>query len=97
VLSNKAFSFLFKKKKKMEDRTIVILYGSETGCAQDMAENLSRQARRRQFRTSVFAMDDYDKSLLVEEKIVIFVCSTSGQGSEPTNMKVRGQGSFCLF
>jgi sulfite reductase alpha subunit-like flavoprotein len=45
----------------MEDRTIVILYGSETGCAQDMAENLSRQARRRQFRTRVFAMDDYDK------------------------------------
>ncbi|KAG1046566.1 hypothetical protein G6F43_010955 [Rhizopus delemar] len=71
----------------MEDRTIVILYGSETGCAQDIAENLSRQARRRQFRTRVFAMDDYDKSLLVEEKIVIFVCSTSGQGSEPTNMK----------
>lgn len=45
----------------MEDRTIVILYGSETGCAQDIAENLSRQARRRQFRTRVFAMDDYDK------------------------------------
>ncbi|KAI7901704.1 uncharacterized protein BX663DRAFT_513736 [Cokeromyces recurvatus] len=69
------------------DRSLVILYGSETGCAQDVAENLGRQARRRHFKTKVVAMDDYDKSQLVEEKLVIFVCSTTGQGAEPANMK----------
>jgi sulfite reductase alpha subunit-like flavoprotein len=42
-------------------RSLVILYGSETGCAQDVAENLGRQARRRHFKTKVMAMDDYDK------------------------------------
>lgn len=43
------------------DRSLLILFGSETGCAQDVAENLARQARRRHFKTRVVAMDDYDK------------------------------------
>ncbi|CAO3637396.1 unnamed protein product [Mucor hiemalis] len=68
-------------------RSLVILYGSETGCAHDVAENLGRQARRRHFKTKVMAMDHFDKSLLIEEKLVIFVCSTTGQGAEPANMK----------
>ncbi|CAO3645453.1 unnamed protein product [Mucor fragilis] len=69
------------------DRSLLILFGSETGCAQDVAENLARQARRRHFKTRVVAMDDYDKSQFVEEKLVFFVCSTTGQGIEPANMK----------
>lgn len=69
------------------NRSLLILFGSETGCAQDVAENLARQARRRHFKTRVVAMDDYDKSQLVEEKLVFFVCSTTGQGMEPANMK----------
>ena len=28
---------------------------------------------------------------LIHEKIVIFVCSTTGDGEEPDNMKVRGK------
>ncbi|GAA5795345.1 hypothetical protein HPULCUR_000701 [Helicostylum pulchrum] len=68
-------------------RSLAILYGSETGCAQDAAETLGRQARHRHFKTKVMAMDDYDKNSLIEEEFVIFVCSTTGQGAEPTNMK----------
>ncbi|KAI8380771.1 hypothetical protein BD560DRAFT_365320 [Blakeslea trispora] len=68
-------------------RSLLILYGSETGCAQDVAENLARQARRRHFHARTMAMDDYDKARLIEEKLVIFVCSTTGQGAEPTNMR----------
>ncbi|KAF7725891.1 NADPH-dependent diflavin oxidoreductase 1 [Apophysomyces ossiformis] len=71
----------------MSNRSLLILYGSETGCAQDVAETIGRQARRRHFRTRVFAMDDYNKAELVEENLVIFVCSTTGQGEEPYNMK----------
>ncbi|ORZ21163.1 hypothetical protein BCR42DRAFT_406956 [Absidia repens] len=68
-------------------RSLTILYGSETGCALDVAETIGRQARRRLFRARVMAMDDYDKNKLVEENLVIFVCSTTGQGEEPANMK----------
>ncbi|KAI8144941.1 hypothetical protein BJV82DRAFT_606828 [Fennellomyces sp. T-0311] len=68
-------------------RDLLILFGSETGCAEDVAERIGRQARRRRFRARVVAMDDYDKNRLIEEKLVIFVCSTTGQGDEPYNMK----------
>ncbi|KAG2186396.1 hypothetical protein INT43_002834 [Umbelopsis isabellina] len=71
----------------MESRNLLILYGSETGCAQDTAERIGRQARRRHFRTRVMAMDEYDKTQLVDERLVIFICSTTGQGEEPSNMK----------
>ncbi|KAI9286842.1 NADPH-dependent diflavin oxidoreductase 1 [Umbelopsis sp. AD052] len=71
----------------MESRKILILYGSETGCAQDTAERIGRQSRRRHFKTRVIAMDEYERAQLVEEQLVIFVCSTTGQGDEPTNMK----------
>lgn len=42
-------------------RDLLVLYGSETGCAEDVAERIGRQARRRRFRVRVVAMDDYDK------------------------------------
>ncbi|GAB5591386.1 NAPDH-dependent diflavin reductase [Umbelopsis nana] len=71
----------------MESRRLLILYGSETGCAQDTAERIGRQARRRHFKARVMAMDEYDRAQLVEEHLVIFVCSTTGQGEEPSNMK----------
>ncbi|XP_071455129.1 NADPH-dependent diflavin oxidoreductase 1 isoform X2 [Hetaerina americana] len=35
----------------------------------------------------VKAMDDYKVINLINEKLVIFVCSTTGQGEEPDNMK----------
>lgn len=45
----------------MESRRLLILYGSETGCAQDTAERIGRQARRRHFKARVMAMDEYDR------------------------------------
>ncbi|KNC96604.1 uncharacterized protein SPPG_08188 [Spizellomyces punctatus DAOM BR117] len=68
------------------DRNLLILYGTETGTAQDVAERIAREGRRRHFRTRVFAMDEYDKSNLVSESLVVFVCSTTGQGGQPANM-----------
>ncbi|SAM07014.1 hypothetical protein [Absidia glauca] len=68
-------------------RSLTILYGSETGCALDVAETLGRQARRRLFKVRVVAMDDYDRTQLEDEKLIVFVCSTTGQGEEPANMK----------
>lgn len=32
-------------------------------------------------------MDDYSIGQLLHEKFVVFVCSTTGQGEEPDNMK----------
>ncbi|KAG0375556.1 NADPH-dependent diflavin oxidoreductase 1 [Mortierella sp. AD032] len=68
-------------------RRILFLYGSQTGCAQDVAENAAREARRMHFSATVSAMDDYDRSLLIREHFVVFIASTTGQGEEPDNMK----------
>ncbi|XP_049522572.1 NADPH-dependent diflavin oxidoreductase 1 isoform X2 [Dermacentor silvarum] len=71
----------------MMDRRFLILYGSQTGTAQDVAERIGRQARRYRFCVTVSAMDDYSVAELIKEKCVLFVCATTGQGEEPDNMK----------
>ncbi|XP_053380905.1 NADPH-dependent diflavin oxidoreductase 1-like isoform X2 [Mercenaria mercenaria] len=68
------------------ERRLLILFGSQTGTAQDVAEKLSREARRRHFLTKVVALDSYDIADLITEKLVVFVCSTTGQGDPPDNM-----------
>lgn len=73
-------------KEEMTDRHFLILYGSQTGTAQDVAEKLAREAKRRHFHCRVSAMDSYNVADLVQEKTVVFVCSTTGQGDPPDNM-----------
>ncbi|XP_022327985.2 NADPH-dependent diflavin oxidoreductase 1-like [Crassostrea virginica] len=72
----------------MDDRKILILYGSQTGTAQDVAEKLAREAKRRFLSTRVMALDDYNVVNLLHEELVLFVCATTGQGDPPDNMKV---------
>jgi sulfite reductase alpha subunit-like flavoprotein len=43
-----------------DDRTALVLYGSETGSAQDVAEELGRLAERLRFMTRVCEMDQVD-------------------------------------
>lgn len=72
---------------KMLDRKLTILYGSQTGTAQDLAEQIWRESKIYHFRGTVNSMDNYDVKNLIHEKIVVFVCATTGQGDEPDNMK----------
>lgn len=39
------------------DRSVLVLYGSETGNAQDLAEELGRSCQRLHFRTDVEELD----------------------------------------
>ncbi|XP_058813460.1 NADPH-dependent diflavin oxidoreductase 1 [Topomyia yanbarensis] len=71
----------------MSQRQLTILYGSQSGTAQDLAEQIWRDSKLYHLGGSVSAMDDYDISRLIEERFVVFVCSTYGQGEEPDNMK----------
>uniref|UniRef100_A0A1B6DR54 NADPH-dependent diflavin oxidoreductase 1 n=3 Tax=Clastoptera arizonana TaxID=38151 RepID=A0A1B6DR54_9HEMI len=71
----------------MENQRLVVLFGSETGNAQEVAERIWREAKRFHFKGPICSMDEYPISQLIYESLVIFVCSTTGQGDQPVNMK----------
>lgn len=97
------------------ERELLVLFGSQTGTAQDLAERVGREAlrftslsltfactavlwpiyfwnyqlfaRRYHFKVKVMEMDDFDVRMLPDQQLVVFVCSTTGQGEEPDSMK----------
>uniref|UniRef100_A0A1A9X523 NADPH-dependent diflavin oxidoreductase 1 n=1 Tax=Glossina brevipalpis TaxID=37001 RepID=A0A1A9X523_9MUSC len=82
-------SLIYKKLRRFSKLVmrILILYGSQTGTAQDVAEQLWRASKRHNFHGPVMAMDDYPIQKLIEEHLVLFVVATTGDGEEPDNMR----------
>ncbi|WFD42022.1 NAPDH-dependent diflavin reductase [Malassezia psittaci] len=66
------------------DRIITILYATETGNAEEVAERIARLAYRRHIRVHLKNLEFYDKTDLVNESLVIFVISTTGNGEFPS-------------
>ena len=54
-----------------------ILFGSETGTAEDLAYKLYRYLNP-YFSVKLLSMDDYDLTSFSNENIMIFICSTCG-------------------
>ncbi|ELU06663.1 hypothetical protein CAPTEDRAFT_168710 [Capitella teleta] len=73
---------------KEKDRKLVVLYGSQTGTAQDVAERMGRLAYKRHFSVSVAPLDSYPLVNLIHEQMVIFIVATTGQGDPPDNMQL---------
>ncbi|KID98453.1 sulfite reductase flavoprotein alpha-component, partial [Metarhizium majus ARSEF 297] len=67
------------------DRTVLVLYGSETGNAQDMAEELGKLCQRLRFTSRVEELDNVNLNELLQHQFVLFVISTTGQGDMPHN------------
>ncbi|KAF9890990.1 NAPDH-dependent diflavin reductase [Aspergillus nanangensis] len=72
---------------RSQKRSALILYGSETGNAQEVAEELGALAERLRFVTHVSAMDHFQLETLKSYTIVIFALSTTGQGDLPANAR----------
>lgn len=68
-------------------RALRILYGSQTGNAEDMAKRVGLQAKLLGFNVTVETMDDFQLKELPRQHLVVFICSTTGHGQEPENMK----------
>lgn len=65
---------------------IKILYGSETGNAQEYAVFLSKRLYNLGLRSTLSALDDFPlKELVTKTQYLIIVCSTTGQGEVPRN------------
>ncbi|WYZ45321.1 hypothetical protein EsH8_VIII_000637 [Colletotrichum jinshuiense] len=70
---------------ELPGRSMLILYGSETGNSQDIAEEIGRNAQRLHFKTKVDEMNGVQLSMLLQYSLVVFVISTTGQGDMPRN------------
>jgi sulfite reductase alpha subunit-like flavoprotein len=72
----------------MEEEIIYILYGSQTGTAEFVAEELEREFNKHCFfNIKVSALDDFDFLLFPGIEYCIFIVSTTGYGETPSNMK----------
>ncbi|KAJ5099827.1 Oxidoreductase FAD/NAD(P)-binding [Penicillium argentinense] len=68
-------------------RSALILYGSETGNAQEVAEELGSLAERLRFVTHVSELNHASADTLSSYTVTIFVISTTGQGDLPANAR----------
>uniref|UniRef100_A0A383VDI1 NADPH-dependent diflavin oxidoreductase 1 n=1 Tax=Tetradesmus obliquus TaxID=3088 RepID=A0A383VDI1_TETOB len=73
--------------QEVDKTRLLILYGSQTGNAQDVAERVAREARLLLFAPSIMPMDAYPLQHLPDEKLVALVTATTGQGDPPDNMR----------
>jgi len=70
----------------LNQRNIVVLFGSQTGTAQEVAERIGREGERLHFNMEVTSMDSFDIRQLPTTPLVVYVASTTGEGDEPSNM-----------
>ncbi|RNA25256.1 NADPH-dependent diflavin oxidoreductase 1 [Brachionus plicatilis] len=71
----------------MNEKKIVILYGSQSGNSQDIAERIWRRTKTLNINSVVSSFDHFDLNNLFEKNLILVcVCSTTGQGDVPDNM-----------
>ena len=85
------FELLDHLKNQLGEATssdkVMVLYGSETGTAEQLSSVFASEFKRRGLRASVSAMDDFDVDDLQAQTQVFCVVATCGQGELPGNCK----------
>ncbi|MEC0249807.1 assimilatory sulfite reductase (NADPH) flavoprotein subunit [Bacillus halotolerans] len=66
-------------------KEVTILYGSQTGNAQGLAENAGKQLEERGFQVTVSSMSDFKPNQLKKINNLLIVVSTHGEGEPPDN------------
>ncbi|PIA18014.1 riboflavin synthase domain-like protein [Coemansia reversa NRRL 1564] len=77
-------------KMRKASKNVVILYGSQTGTAEDFATRLSKDIQSQAVRPLVLDPELYDwqyLSRLRSDELVIFVLATAGEGEPTDNME----------
>lgn len=63
--------------------TMTLLYASQTGNGQGIAEDLAVQAEACGFRLELLDMAEFDPPAIVHERLLFIICSTHGDGEPP--------------
>src|SRR5262245_21372648 len=64
---------------------LIILYGSQSGTAEGLAQRLGKEAQRRGFAPRVLAANDFAQVDWGKESRLLFITSTWGDGDPPDN------------
>ena len=72
----------------MSPGSALVLYGSETGNAQDAAEELGRLMTRLHFVVRTCAFDDVGIEAIRTSTVVVCTIATTGQGELPANARM---------
>lgn len=67
----------------LEKPTLTVLYGSHTGNCKKLAKHTADQARARGFEVQLADMNDYQGRKLKDEKVLLVIVSTHGEGEPP--------------
>jgi len=67
------------------DRSLAILFGSQSGNSEELAAKLAKQAANYGLEGTVYDMDGFDFGSLSGMKRALIVCSTWGEGEMPDN------------
>lgn len=76
-----------------KSKRIAVLYGSETGNAEDFASILSHKLHRHHFAHTLSTLGDYRASDILECRQLFIICSTTGQGELPRNALEASYGN----
>ncbi|AUZ40383.1 assimilatory sulfite reductase (NADPH) flavoprotein subunit [Bacillus sp. MBGLi79] len=66
-------------------KEVTVLYGSQTGNAQGLAENAGKQLEQSGFQVAVSSMSDFKPNQLKKVTNLLIVVSTHGEGDPPDN------------
>jgi len=72
-------------------KPLLLLYGSQTGTAEQLARKLGKASGQRGCAPRVVGMEDYAKVDLTKEETVLVITSTYGDGEPPDNARAFWQ------
>ncbi|MBM7570470.1 assimilatory sulfite reductase (NADPH) flavoprotein subunit [Aquibacillus albus] len=70
---------------EVETREVTILFGTDTGNAQALAEEFSQKLEQQQLKVTVSCFDDFKPKALKKVEDLLIVTSTHGDGDPPDN------------
>jgi len=71
----------------LHSSSLLLLFGTETGTAESLAYKLGNELRGRGMDCRVCGMDEYDVTDLPNERNVVMIVATAGDGETPANMR----------
>ncbi|MFC7393979.1 assimilatory sulfite reductase (NADPH) flavoprotein subunit [Scopulibacillus cellulosilyticus] len=66
-------------------REVTVLFGSETGNAQSLAEEMHRKLEEQGFKATLSSMDDFKPKTLKNVQDLLIITATHGEGDPPDN------------